>query len=122
MPNYRGPRITGASIFFTVALADRNSDLLARQIDALRDAVARTRAERPFQIEAWVVLPDHLHCVWQPPAGDAGFSVRWGAIKARFSRSCRRAGSDCGNPGFGSITFVGRRIGKLMSGIVGSIP
>jgi REP-associated tyrosine transposase len=92
MPNYRRPRITGASIFFTVALADRKSDLLVRQIDALRDAVARTRAERPFHIEAWVVLPDHLHCVWRLPGGDADFSVRWGAIKARFSMSCRRAG------------------------------
>jgi putative transposase len=85
MPNYIRPRVTGASIFFTVALADRKSDLLVREIDRLRDAVRRTRAERPFGIEAWVVLPDHLHCVWTLPAGDRDFAMRWGAIKARFS-------------------------------------
>jgi len=89
MSNYRRPQITGASVFFTVALANRNSDLLLREIDALRGSVAETRAERPFGIDAWVVLPDHLHCVWRLPANDADFSTRWGAIKARFTRSVR---------------------------------
>jgi putative transposase len=31
-----------------------------------------------------VVLPDHLHCVWTLPPGDADFSNRWKAIKIRF--------------------------------------
>ena len=79
-------------MFFTVALADRRSDLLVWQVDRLRDAVHRVRAERPFGIEAWVVLPDHLHAVWTLPAGDKDFSTRWGAIKAQFSMSVRRAG------------------------------
>lgn len=30
--------------------------------------------------------------VWTLPAGDADFSTRWGAIKARFSMAMRRAG------------------------------
>jgi putative transposase len=58
----------------------------------MREAVRATRAERPFGIDAWVVLPDHLHCVWTLPEGDADFSTRWGAIKARFSRKVREAG------------------------------
>lgn len=45
-----------------------------------------TRAERPFGIVAWVVLPDHLHCIWQLPQGDTDYATRWGAIKARFSQ------------------------------------
>lgn len=49
----------------------------------------QTRAERPFAIAAWVVLPDHLHCIWQLPEGDCDYSVRWGAIKARFTRALR---------------------------------
>jgi putative transposase len=76
-----------------VALADRGSDLLIREVDALRDAVRRTRVERPFGIDAWVVLPDHLHCVWRLPDDDADFSTRWKVIKARFSRAmpaCKR--------------------------------
>ncbi len=92
MSNYRRPKIPGASIFFTVALADRNSDLLSREIDVLRAAVRTTRQERPFGIDAWVVLPDHMHCIWTMPPGDAEYSVRWGAIKARFSIAVRRAG------------------------------
>ncbi len=61
-------------------------------IDHLRRAVQTTRRERPFRSDAWVVLPDHLHAIWTLPDGDADFSTRWGAIKARFSMSMRRAG------------------------------
>ena len=76
----------GATIFFTVALQDRRSRLLVEQVERLRQAVAVTRTERPFQIDAWVVLPDHLHCVWTLPTGDGDFSTRWRLIKSRFSR------------------------------------
>ncbi len=92
MSAYLRPRIPGAPVFFTVNLADRGSDLLIREIQALRQAVRQTRAERPFAIDAWVILPDHMHCVWTLPEGDADFSTRWGAIKARFSRAVRRSG------------------------------
>ena len=59
---------------------------MVREVAALREAVQDTRAERPFGIGAWVVLPDHLHCVWTLPEGDSDFPVRWGAIKSRFTR------------------------------------
>ncbi len=85
MPRYVRPRVPGAVLFFTVALADRRSDLLLSEIARLRDAVRAVRADRPFTIDAWVVLPDHLHAVWTLPEEDADFSGRWGAIKARFS-------------------------------------
>lgn len=85
MSRYLRPRRPGACLFLTAALARRGSDLLVREIEALRAAVRRTRAERPFQIDAWVVLPDHMHCIWTLPEGDADFSTRMGAIKARFS-------------------------------------
>ena len=62
------------------------------QIEALRLAYARTLVERPVGCDAMVVLPDHLHAVWTLPPGDADYSQRWGAIKARFSRAMRRAG------------------------------
>ena len=86
MPNYSRPRIAGATIFFTVRMQDGSGDLLMRQIDRFREAVRATRRDRPFAIEACVVLPDHLHCIWSLPPGDRDFSGRWGAIKARFSR------------------------------------
>jgi putative transposase len=73
-------------VFFTVTLADRRARTLVEHVGALRAAVRVTRAERPFRIHAWVVLPDHLHAVWSLPEQDADYSTRWRLIKARFSR------------------------------------
>lgn len=86
MSRYIRPRRNGASIFFTVNLADRGSNLLTREVACLREAVHKTLMERPFVIDAWVVLPDHIHAVWTLPEGDHDFSTRWSVIKARFSR------------------------------------
>jgi len=51
------------------------------------------RAERPFQIIAAVVPPDHLHCIWHLPQGDADYATRWRHIKSLFSRSLAANGS-----------------------------
>ncbi|WP_051657185.1 MULTISPECIES: REP-associated tyrosine transposase [Acidiphilium] len=85
MPEYRRNHVEGGTYFFTVALADRRSDLLVKDVDALRASVLRARALYPFNIDAWVVLPEHLRAVWTLPGGDADFSVRWALIKRGFS-------------------------------------
>ncbi len=90
MPSYIRPKIPGASVFFTIVAAARGTDLLIQEIEALRQAVRITRIERPFTIDAWVVLPDHMHCVWTLPEGDADYATRIGAIKARFTRAVTR--------------------------------
>ncbi|MEL7091859.1 MAG: transposase [Pseudomonadota bacterium] len=90
MSNYLRPRLPGASIFFTVRLSHGKGPLLVDHIDLLRDAVRKTLAERPFTIDAWVVLPDHIHAVWTLPETDCDFSTRWSVIKARFSRQMPR--------------------------------
>jgi REP-associated tyrosine transposase len=87
MPNYRRNRVPGGTFFFTVNLLDRRSDLLIRHIAALRQAVRQVRTKSPFHIDAWVVLPDHMHCIWTLPEGDADFSGRWKAMKIQFSKS-----------------------------------
>jgi putative transposase len=92
MSRYRRMYVPGGTYFFTVNLAQRGGDLLVREIDRLREAVRLTKAERPFHIDAFVVMPDHLHTVWTLPERDADFSVRWSAIKGRFSRDICRAG------------------------------
>ena len=68
MPDYRRQRVPGGTYFFTVNLRDRRSDPLVREIAALRRAVRQVRARFPFQIDAWVVLPDHALPV-DPPRG-----------------------------------------------------
>jgi REP element-mobilizing transposase RayT len=40
-----------------------------------------------FHIVAWVVLPDHMHCLWTLPQDDADFPSRWRAIKTGFAKS-----------------------------------
>jgi putative transposase len=87
MPDYRRYRVPGGTYFFTIILLERRSDLLIRHIEALSEAVRRTRAERSFHIDGWVVLPDHLHCVLTLPPGDDDFSNRIKAIKIRFVRA-----------------------------------
>jgi len=42
----------------------------------------------PFTIDAWVLLPDHLHAIWTLPQDDAACGKRWGIIKAHVSRQC----------------------------------
>jgi putative transposase len=87
MPDYRRNRVPGGTFFFTVNLRDRRAGLLVAQIDTLREAVRQARARAPFHIDAWVVLPDHMHCLWTLPEGDADFPGRWWAIKTAFSKS-----------------------------------
>ncbi|WP_299609472.1 transposase [uncultured Tateyamaria sp.] len=86
MSSYIRPRIPGASVFFTVRLSPCAGGSLVGHIDHLRSAVRLTHADHPFDIAAWVVLPDHIHAVWTLPVGDCDYSKRWSVIKARFSR------------------------------------
>jgi putative transposase len=88
MPNYRRAWHPGGTYFFTVNLLERSgNDLLVRHIDLLRASVRVIRTAHPFTIHAWVVLPDHLHCVIELPAGVTDFSLRWRLIKSHFSKS-----------------------------------
>ena len=90
MPDYRRNRVSGGIYFFTVNLLERRVRLLVEHVDALRNAVRQVRAQRPFHIDAWVVLPDHTHCVWTLPPGDADYSSRWKAIKIAFAKALPR--------------------------------
>ncbi len=87
MPNYRRSHIPGATYFLTVNLLQRDARLLTDRIDNLRDAVRKVRRTRPFRIDGWVVLPEHMHCIWTLPEGDADYGSRWRAIKIAFVKS-----------------------------------
>ncbi len=82
MPNYVRSRVAGGCYFFTVVSRDRRPVLTTDGCRAaLRAAILETRQRWPFTVEAWVLLPDHLHCLWTLPDGDADFSRRWSVIK-----------------------------------------
>jgi putative transposase len=83
---YRRAKVTGASYFFTVNLADRKSQLLVEQVDILRESIRHVKKAHPFDIDAMIIMPDHLHAVWTLPESNNDFSTRWNLIKGGFSR------------------------------------
>lgn len=83
---YRRADVKGGTYFFTVNLLERHRTLLVDHVDALREVIREVKVRHPFQIDAMVILPDHLHALWTMPEGDADFSMRWMLIKAGFSR------------------------------------
>ncbi|PPD03776.1 MAG: transposase [Methylobacter sp.] len=90
MSRFRRSQTTGASYFFTVVTYRRQAILCDAPVrEALREAIETVRARQPFIIEAWVLLPDHLHCIWTLPPGDAGFPARWSMIKRQVSIACK---------------------------------
>ncbi|KAF7600152.1 MAG: transposase [Candidatus Dactylopiibacterium carminicum] len=88
MPRYRRSLTPGATFFFTVVTHRRQRILTDEPVRiALREAIGHARTRLPFHIDAWVLLPDHLHCIWTLPPGDAAFGHRWGWIKRRVTHA-----------------------------------
>jgi putative transposase len=90
MTDYRRYRVKGGTYFFTVNLAERKRRLLTEHVGILRDAFRTVKQAHPFQLDAIVILPDHLHTLWTLPEGDDDFSLRWRQIKSAFSRAIEK--------------------------------
>lgn len=83
----------GCIYFFTVVSEQRRPILttdLARR--ALRQAIQEVRHEQPFQIIGFVLLPDHIHTIWELPPDDIDYSIRWKKIKTCFTKTWRKSG------------------------------
>lgn len=93
MSNYRRANTAGGCYFFTVVTHQRQPILTHPECrNILRKAIIAIRDQHPFTIDAWVLLPDHIHTIWTLPENDADFSIRWGKIKASVTRSLREIG------------------------------
>jgi len=89
MPDYRRIIIKGGTYFFTVVTFGRQPILTHDHVRAaLREAIQEVRQSLPFSIEAWVLLPDHLHTIWTLPEDDDNFGSRWAVIKRIVSKRC----------------------------------
>lgn len=89
---YRRYYVQGGSYFFTVVTFKRLPVFNDASVALLRETFRQIKAKYPFHINAAVVLPVHLHCVWTLPEGDANFSLRWQLIKSHFTLECRKRG------------------------------
>lgn len=85
--DYRRAWHAGGIYFFTVNCLQRNNnDILIRNIDHLKQVISKVKKTHQFKIHAWVVLPEHMHCVIELPGNDADFATRWRLIKMLFSK------------------------------------
>jgi len=91
MSNYRRSSTDGCTYFFTLVSYRRQKILCNEFIRrSLRKAIKVTQIKHPFTVDAWVLLPDHLHCIWTLPAHDKDYSTRWSVIKRRVSVACAK--------------------------------
>ena len=109
MVNYRRNFIPGGTFFFTVTLADRLSSALVDHVDLLRNALRAARRERPFVIDAIVILPEHLHAIFTLPPDDPDFSGRWRRIKGHFSTALIGASTQLSRRSNGDLALWQRR-------------
>ena len=87
MSIYRRAYLPGGIYFFTVVTFNRIPIFTdENRVEALRQALRKVMATRPFEIDAMVILPEHRHCIWRMPEGDADYSSRWREIKKAASR------------------------------------
>jgi len=92
MPNYRR-QYFGTAWFFTVVTSKRRplfADQAARF--CLREAIEDCQKRYPFVVDGWVLLPDHIHCIWHIENADPNFSRRWAIIKSQFTKVFRGQG------------------------------
>jgi len=88
MPNYIRTYQAGGLFLFTLVTHQRRhlfSEFSA--LECLREAFAQEKAHYRFDLTAIVLLPDHIHCIWELPENDDDFSKRWGHIKSRFTKA-----------------------------------
>src|SRR6266571_793426 len=84
---YRRAYAPGGTFFFTLVTEGRQPILASpAAIATLREAFRTVKTARPFEIEAIVILPDHLHCIWTLPPGDGDFATRWRLLKTWFTK------------------------------------
>jgi len=90
---YRRIYINGATYFFTVVTFNRRKIFQSYQsILLLNEAMEYVVQRKPFQVLAYVILPDHIHYIWTLPEGSSDYSTRWRLIKSYFTREVCKDG------------------------------
>ena len=90
MATFRRSVIPGATYFLTLNTYQRRKVLTEPLFySALKQAFIQVKAKHPFTIDAFVLLPDHLHCIWTLPPGDGNYALGWNMIKRAVSQATR---------------------------------
>ncbi|EDZ94197.1 MAG: transposase [Limnospira sp. PMC 1291.21] len=87
MPNYRRPQCAGATYFITQVTYQRIPWLCTPAgRKALREAILHVSIKHPFFIDAFVLLPEHFHCILTLPDNEDDFSMRLRLIKTYVTK------------------------------------
>ena len=81
--NYRRVYIQNSKIFITI-VANKRRQILIKNIDLLRNSFNLIKEKIKFNIDAIVILPDHLHMIIEPKEIKKYPEIIKG-IKANFS-------------------------------------
>ncbi len=85
--HYRRIFHPGGTYFFTLVTYKRKPIFKSKfAVNLLKEAFRYVKVNHPFEIDAFVLLPDHLHCIWTLPVDDIGYSQRLMLIKSYFTR------------------------------------
>ena len=81
MQLYRRSNTLGSIWFFTINTQNRIPVLTQLPFyHALKSSIKEVKDKYPFSIIAFVLLPDHFHCIWELPDGDADYSTECNAL------------------------------------------
>ncbi len=92
MPNYRRYYIPDSIIFITSVTKDRKPYLKSREdIKLFFYTLREVQKIHPFNLQAYVVLPEHFHWLIRLESTQSNFSVIMKSVKMNFTRNYKDA-------------------------------
>ncbi len=87
MMKYRRYFELGGTYFFTLVTYHRKNIFSNKNhILLFIESLNNTRLKHPFDLLAYIILPDHIHMIWKLPENDDDFPLRIRLVKSNFSR------------------------------------
>lgn len=104
--NIRRDYVRHQQYFFTLHTAKHLPHFSSRRsVNVLNGAFQQAMRKYPFEMDAIVILPNHLHCIWTLPARDEDTARRWRVVKFWFSSHCDVSLRPNGEPIWGGRFF-----------------
>jgi len=92
MPNFHRFYIPNSIVFLTLVTSGRAPYLQADyDIDLFWDTLRRVQTIHPFRLLAYVILPDHFHCLMRVEDKSSNFSIVVHSIKRNYTLNFKRA-------------------------------
>jgi putative transposase len=79
--------LDAGNVYFLTHVTYKRMPILIEHFDLLWTAIQSVKTESPFELIAWVIMPDHMHMIIDPKNSDLPEIIR--TIKLRFSGSLR---------------------------------